>query len=106
MLLGADSESIIKDTIYPKRKMHVGQLSEMGAKIRVTDDNLIVIDPSDQLRGTTVSAGEIRAGASLVIAGLTAKGETIVTNTDNILRGYDNIVKKLTGLHAEVELIK
>ncbi|WP_395317839.1 UDP-N-acetylglucosamine 1-carboxyvinyltransferase [Fructilactobacillus frigidiflavus] len=106
LLFNADSDSMITDTIYPKRKKHIHELQKMGANIRVTADNQIVISPSRDLHGAVVSAGEIRAGASLLIAGLMASGETVITHADHILRGYDNVIQKLAGLNANVELIE
>ncbi|USS84874.1 UDP-N-acetylglucosamine 1-carboxyvinyltransferase [Fructilactobacillus myrtifloralis] len=105
LLLTAQSESVITDTIYPQRQKHVGQLQKMGAQIRVNEQSQIVIDPTPHLHGAVVAAGEIRAGAALMIAGLMADGETVIEETDNILRGYDNIARKLTDLHADVEVL-
>ncbi|WP_429970514.1 UDP-N-acetylglucosamine 1-carboxyvinyltransferase [Fructilactobacillus sp. Tb1] len=104
LLLNAKSSSLIIDTIYPKRKKHVHELQKMGANIEVNADNNIVISPTKQLHGAVVSAGEIRAGAALLIAGLMADGDTIITHADHILRGYDQVVTKLSGLNADVEL--
>lgn len=106
LLFNADSDSVITDTIYPKRKKHIHELKKMGAIIKVTDNNQIIISPSRNLHGAVVSAGEIRAGASLLIAGLMANGETLITHADHILRGYDNVVEKLAGLNANVELLE
>ncbi|USS87047.1 UDP-N-acetylglucosamine 1-carboxyvinyltransferase [Fructilactobacillus cliffordii] len=105
LLLTAQSESIITDTIYPQRQKHIAQLQKLGARISVNDCNQIIVHPTPELHGAVVAAGEIRAGAALMIAGLMADGETIVEESDNILRGYDNIERKLTDLHADVELI-
>ncbi|USS87884.1 UDP-N-acetylglucosamine 1-carboxyvinyltransferase [Fructilactobacillus hinvesii] len=105
LLLTANSESVITDTIYPKRQKHITQLQKLGAKISVNDRNQIIVHPTQELHGAEVSAGEIRAGAALMIAGLMAQGETVIKKSDNILRGYDNIERKLMDLHADVELI-
>ncbi|GAA6236718.1 MULTISPECIES: UDP-N-acetylglucosamine 1-carboxyvinyltransferase [Apilactobacillus] len=106
LLLKANGDSTIIDTIYPKRTKHISELNKMGAKIRYNDGNgSIIVSHTDDLNGTTISAGEIRAGASEMIAGLMANGTTVINNADNILRGYDNIVDKLTQLNAEVEII-
>ncbi|TPR12183.1 UDP-N-acetylglucosamine 1-carboxyvinyltransferase [Apilactobacillus timberlakei] len=106
LLLKANGDSTIIDTIYPKRTKHISELNKMGAKIRYNDGNgSIIVSHTDDLDGTTISAGEIRAGASEMIAGLMANGTTVINNADNILRGYDNIVDKLTQLNAEVEII-
>ncbi|GAX08830.1 UDP-N-acetylglucosamine 1-carboxyvinyltransferase [Secundilactobacillus silagincola] len=103
LLLMAKGSSIIVDTIYPQRLKHVPELKKMGAKIRPEKD-MIVVDHTDHLTGATVDAGEIRAGASLMIAALMAEGTTTITSADNILRGYGSIVEKLTALKADVRI--
>ncbi len=104
LLMKADGEALVIDTIYPKRTRHVPELLKMGADIRVEDDH-IKINHSEQLTGATVAAEEIRAGACLMLAGLMANGETTITKVDNILRGYDRVVMKLQGLGADVQLV-
>jgi UDP-N-acetylglucosamine 1-carboxyvinyltransferase len=99
----ADGDSTIIDTIYPKRVKHVPELQKMGMKIQAHDGK-IVVQHTDELHGAEVSAGEIRAGASLTIAGLMAEGQTVINNAGNILRGYDRIVWKLNRLHANVAI--
>ncbi|XIF20527.1 MAG: UDP-N-acetylglucosamine 1-carboxyvinyltransferase [Acetilactobacillus jinshanensis] len=106
LLLKADGESVIRDTIYPHRTKHVPQLAKMGAHIHVNQDGLIVIKHTDHLTGAHIKADEIRAGAADVIAGLMAHGTTVISKAGNILRGYDNIIGKLTNLNANVELVR
>lgn len=65
---------------------------------------MILVEHSTNLHGAEVEAGEIRAGASLMIAGLMATGQTVITHADNILRGYDRIVWKLNRLNADVHI--
>lgn len=103
LLLKAQGSSIIVDTIYPQRVKHISQLQKMGAKVR-SENDMIIVEHTDALKGATVEAGEIRAGASLMIAALMAEGETQILNADNILRGYGSIVEKLTALHADVSI--
>lgn len=103
LLLKAAGSSVIVDTIYPQRLKHVPELKKMGAKIRPEKD-MIVVDHTDHLTGATVDAGEIRAGASLMIAALMAEGTTTITSADNILRGYGSIVEKLTALNADIKI--
>lgn len=103
LLLLAEGSSMIVDTIYPKRLKHISELQRMGANIR-SEDNMIVVDHTDKLIGARVDAGEIRAGASLVIAALMAEGTTVIEDADNILRGYDSIIRKLTSLSAVAKL--
>lgn len=99
----AEGDSTIVDTIYPKRVKHVPELQKMGMKIEA-HDGVIIVRHTEQLHGAVVSAGEIRAGASLTIAGLMAQGQTVINNAGNILRGYDRIVWKLNRLHANVSI--
>lgn len=105
LLLMANGESIIKDTIYPKRVKHIPELVRMGAKARVESDT-IVLERSSKLIGVEVEASDLRAGACLVIAGLMAEGTTIITGIENILRGYDHIIEKLTDLGADIKMIE
>lgn len=105
LLLKAHGQSTVTDNIYPERTSHVPQLVKMNADIRIKN-NTIFVQHSNELRGTIVSADEIRGGACLMIAGLMAKGKTIITNVDNILRGYSNVVNKLNGIGADVKIIK
>lgn len=99
----ANGESTIVDTIYPKRVKHIPELQKMGMKISAGDGQ-ITIDHTEELHGADVEAGEIRAGAALVIAGLMAKGTTVIHKADNILRGYDRIVWKLNRLNGDVTI--
>ncbi len=101
----ADGASIIVDTIYPERTKHIPELNRMGANIRL-ENNMIVVNHCDSLSGTMVAAGEIRAGASLVIAALMAEGQTTITNAENILRGYDRISDKLKALGGHLQIIE
>lgn len=91
------------DTIYPQRVKHIPELNRMGANIRVDGDIIRVEGPSE-LSGAPVKASDLRAGASLVIAGLMADGETEITGVENILRGYTDIVGKLRALGADIEM--
>ena len=99
----AKGDSVIVDTIYPKRVKHVPELQKMGMQIEA-HDGTIVVKHTAALHGANVSAGEIRAGAALTIAGLMANGTTVINNAGNILRGYDRIVWKLNRLHANVSI--
>lgn len=104
LLLKAKGESTIMDTIYPKRVNHIPELNRMGAKIRVESD-IILISGNNQLTGAEVQATDLRAGASLVVAGLMAEGTTTITGIFNILRGYSNIVEKLTAMGADIKIV-
>lgn len=103
LLMSAQGESMIVDTIYPKRIKHIPELNRMGANARVESD-VILIEGGHHLQGAEVVASDLRAGACLVVAGLIAEGETVIGGVDNILRGYDNIVEKLTALGADLRM--
>ncbi|MGR3742282.1 UDP-N-acetylglucosamine 1-carboxyvinyltransferase [Companilactobacillus sp. DQM5] len=104
LLLKAEGQGIISDTIYPKRIRHIPQLVKMGAEI-TNENDLIIVGKSNQLQGATVTADEIRAGACLVTAGLMAQGQTVIENAENVMRGYDRVIWKLRNLGADVSLI-
>lgn len=103
LLSKAAGESTIVDTIYPKRVKHIPELQKMGMDIEAQDGR-IVVRHTEKLHGADVKAGEIRAGASLMIAGLMADGETVIHDADHILRGYDRVVWKLNRLNANVRI--
>ena len=76
----------------------------MGATTEtLTNSKAVIIGPT-KLKGKTVKATDLRAGASLVIAGLIADGKTVIENADYILRGYENIIEKLTNIGAKIRL--
>ncbi|CAH1852557.1 UDP-N-acetylglucosamine 1-carboxyvinyltransferase [Convivina praedatoris] len=104
LLLLADGESTIYDTIYPKRVRHIAELRRMGGDISSLKPGEIKINHSARLVGTTVEAAEIRAGAALIIAGIMADGTTVINNADHILRGYDRIQEKLTDLGVDIAI--
>ncbi|WP_018659705.1 UDP-N-acetylglucosamine 1-carboxyvinyltransferase [Allofustis seminis] len=104
LLLTAQSQSTINDTIYPKRINHIPELQRMNADIRVEGD-LILINGGRQLQGAQVRATDLRAGACLVNAALMAEGTTEIYGVENILRGYSHIVEKLTALGADIEMV-
>lgn len=105
LLLKTRGEGTIMDTIYPQRVKHIPELNRMGADIRV-DGDIIRIKGPCKLTGAPVVASDLRAGACLVIAGLMAEGETVITGVDHILRGYAHIVDKLKAIGADIEMIE
>ena len=105
LLLTATGRGRIVDTIYEKRVNHVPELAKMGATISTLNDHIIYEGPN-QLTGSSVKATDLRAGAALVIAGLMASGTTEITNVEYILRGYSDIIDKLTQLGAEIQLVE
>ncbi|MDF7637627.1 UDP-N-acetylglucosamine 1-carboxyvinyltransferase [Leuconostocaceae bacterium ESL0958] len=104
LLFLAEGESTILDTIYPQRIRHVAELRRMGAEISSLNPGEIKINHSDRLVGTNVEAAEIRAGAALIIAAVMADGQTIIGNASHILRGYDRLYEKLSGLGVDVTI--
>ena len=105
LLLTAAGRGRIVDTIYEKRVNHVPELAKMGATISTLNDHIIYEGPN-QLTGSSVKATGLRAGAALVIAGLMASGTTEITNVEYILRGYSDIIHKLTQLGADIQLVE
>ena len=105
LLLTATGRGRIVDTIYEKRVNHVPELAKMGATISTLNDHIIYEGPN-QLTGSSVKATDLRAGAALVIAGLMASGTTEITNVEYILRGYSDIIQKLTHLGADIQLVE
>jgi UDP-N-acetylglucosamine 1-carboxyvinyltransferase len=101
----ATGTSKVTETIFENRFMHVNELVRLGAKIEV-DGHTAVVHGVEQLSGATVMATDLRASASLVIAGLVADGETVVERIYHLDRGYDQMETKLRGIGADIERIK
>ena len=103
MLSTAKGTSLIVENIFENRYKYINELRKMGAKITV-EGKICVIKGTRKLYGGTVEATDLRGGASLVLAGIVAKGRTVVNNAEYILRGYENLDKKLNSLGAKIEL--
>jgi UDP-N-acetylglucosamine 1-carboxyvinyltransferase len=101
----AQGSSKVTETIFENRFMHVNEMVRLGAKIQV-DGKVAVVEGVPRLSGATVMATDLRASASLVIAGLVAEGQTIVDRIYHLDRGYDQMEIKLRGLGADIERIK
>jgi UDP-N-acetylglucosamine 1-carboxyvinyltransferase len=101
----ADGSSVVTETIFENRFMHVNELVRLGAKIEI-DGHTAVVRGVDRLSGATVMATDLRASASLVIAGLVADGETVVDRIYHLDRGYDQMEAKLRGIGADIERTK
>ncbi|MFM7533645.1 MAG: UDP-N-acetylglucosamine 1-carboxyvinyltransferase [Rubrivivax sp.] len=95
----------VSETIFENRFMHVNELLRLGARIQV-DGHTAVVQGVDKLSGATVMATDLRASASLVIAGLVAEGETVVDRIYHLDRGYDRMERKLAGVGADIERIR
>src|ERR1700719_2201337 len=100
----AQGASIITETIFENRYLHASEMLRMGANVTVDGRRAVVRGPSP-LTGTTVIASDLRASASLVLAGLVANGETIIDRVYHIDRGYEDIVRKLRGVGAQIERV-
>ena len=103
LLTQCEGTSTLEETIYENRFQNVPYLNKLGANIKI-DEKQIHIKGKTELVGTTVKATDLRAGACLVLAGLLARGTTKVANIEHVLRGYENIVQKLTDVGADIKL--
>ena len=103
LLTQCEGTSTLEETIYENRFQTVPYLNKLGANIEI-DEKQIHIKGKTELVGTTVEATDLRAGACLVLAGLLASGTTKVANIEHVLRGYENIVQKLTDVGADIKL--
>jgi UDP-N-acetylglucosamine 1-carboxyvinyltransferase len=102
LLAIADGKSIIRENIFDKRFNHIPELIKMGADIKINEQTAVVIGVS-KLIGSQVVALDLRAGASLLLAGLVARGKTEIKNAYQIDRGYENIEDVLRGVGANIE---
>jgi UDP-N-acetylglucosamine 1-carboxyvinyltransferase len=100
----ADGAGIISETIFENRFMHVQELQRLGADIRI-DGHTAVVRGVERLSGAPVMATDLRASASLVLAGLVAEGETTIDRIYHLDRGYENIEAKLSALGARIRRI-
>jgi len=96
--------SVITETVHPERFMHVSELNRMGADIKV-EGNSAVVKGVPKLSGAPVMASELRGGAALVLAGLSAENQTTVSRIYHIDRGYESMEKKLAGVGADIERV-
>ncbi|MEO5698768.1 MAG: UDP-N-acetylglucosamine 1-carboxyvinyltransferase [Burkholderiaceae bacterium] len=101
----AHGTSVVTETIFENRFMHVNELVRLGAKIEI-DGHTAVVTGVGKLSGATVMATDLRASASLVIAGLVAEGETVVDRIYHLDRGYDRMETKLRAIGADIERIQ
>ncbi len=105
LLCTAEGVSELEETIFENRFMHAPELARMGAQIEVHGGHARVTGV-DKLRGAPVMATDLRASVSLILAGLAAEGETIVSRVYHLDRGYEKVVRKLRGVGADIERIK
>ncbi len=100
----ADGISVIEETVFENRLMHVRELQKMGAEVKVIGDQKVVVTGVDQLYGTSVIASDIRASCALMLAGLVAQGTTVMTGVHHWQRGYDALEHKLQLLGAHIKM--
>lgn len=105
LLSTLDGISVIKENIFEARNKHIPELNKMGCNI-VEDNNIFVINGVNSLTGKNVFAKDLRGGASLIMAGLFAEGETVVDGACYINRGYEYLDKKLSILGADIKYIE
>lgn len=98
----AEGSSLISESVFENRFMHVQELSRMGANIKI-EGRTAIIYGTEYLMGASVKATDLRAGAALIIAGLMAKGTSRINNSYHIDRGYDNLIEKLNMMGAQIE---
>jgi UDP-N-acetylglucosamine 1-carboxyvinyltransferase len=100
----ADGVGVINETIFENRFMHVQELQRLGADIRV-EGHTAIVRGVPRLSGAPVMATDLRASASLILAGLVADGETTIDRIYHLDRGYENIEEKLSGLGAKIKRV-
>ena len=98
----ADGVSNIEEKIFENRFMHVPELIRMGANIKI-EGRKAIVSGVDQLKGVPVKATDLRASVSMVLAGLVARGNTVIEKIHHIDRGYENIINKLTAVGAVIK---
>ncbi len=105
LLTQAEGISRVKENIFNNRFKHTVELNKLGAHIEIRDDTSIIRGKTN-LQGKTITATDLRASAALVLGGLIASGETIVENSYQLLRGYEDMPQKLRRLGANIELLE
>lgn len=104
LMLHAEGTSIITETVFENRFMHVEEFRRMNANVRIKGRSVVIDGPSN-LQGAEVAATDLRAGAALILAGLCAEGITRVTELKHLDRGYVNITEKLAALGADIQRV-
>ncbi|MET0645556.1 MAG: UDP-N-acetylglucosamine 1-carboxyvinyltransferase [Pyrinomonadaceae bacterium] len=106
LLTQAEGAARVVETIFENRFMHASEMQRMGARIRVENNSTAVVEGPAELSGARVQASDLRASASLVLAGLAARGETIIERVYHIDRGYEKIEAKLRAVGADIERLR
>ena len=105
LMCTASGTAVLEETIFENRFMHAPELIRMGAQID-TSGNTATVTGVDKLRGAPVMATDLRASISLILAGLAAEGETVVSRVYHLDRGYEHVVRKLRGVGATIDRVK
>lgn len=103
LLTQSSGKSKVTETIWENRFMHIPYLNDLGADITVNNQTATILGPT-KLKGCQVVATDLRAGAAMIAAGLKANGRTTITNAEHILRGYEDIVEKLSEVGAKIRI--
>ena len=104
LLTQCEGKSKIMETIFENRFMHIPYLKEMGANIEI-NETLEIVEGKTPLVGKDVVATDLRAGAAMILAALIADGTTRISSIEHVLRGYENIDKKLRSLGADIKIM-
>ena len=105
LLTQCEGECLFEETIYENRLRHIPHLNSMGANIKVFDNQALILGKTP-LHGKKVKATDLRAGASMLVAGLIADGRTEIYNIEHLLRGYERIVDKLSQVGVQIKLVE
>jgi len=105
LLTQAKGKSYFEETIFENRMGHVKYLNMMGASIQGDNKNVVIMGPT-KLTGKDIVATDLRSGAALVAAGLLAEGETVISDVEHILRGYERIITKLSDVGANIKIVE
>lgn len=105
LLTQAKGKSLVHDPLYENRFQHLHELRKLGADIEITDPHRALIFGKTELIGNKINASDIRSGAALILAGLVAKGKTLIENISQIERGHEKIEVKLKNLGAKIERV-
>jgi UDP-N-acetylglucosamine 1-carboxyvinyltransferase len=105
LMTQAEGDAVINETIFENRLMQASELQRLGARLKITGHSVHVHGPSP-LKGARIMASDLRASASLVLAGLAAEGETLIDRVYHIDRGYEKIEEKLRSVGADIERVK
>jgi UDP-N-acetylglucosamine 1-carboxyvinyltransferase len=105
LMTQAEGSARVTETIFENRFMHASEMQRMGARIQI-DGNTATVEGPTQLTGARVQASDLRASACLVLAGLAARGETVIERVYHIDRGYEKIEAKFRSVGADIERIR